>query len=213
MVFETDCNILKVRITKPKSRENLNNLTKQIRKQLGIGSEQLYVDILYCLEILIPLIDSDFHYEVIEETLDEMPNEAFYSPEKNCISIRSDVYDKARDEDGRARFTIAHEIAHYFLFKKLGIPYFEKWEKVMNYSDAKLHSIDPEWQADVVGSYLLCGSEGIKNLSKEDIAFSCGVTKAAAFTAWQNAHGLKFIDYSAILRNNAFSNKKRRYSL
>lgn len=55
MVFYVENeNCLKVRITKPQSRKNLRQLATQIRAKLGIDSKQLYVDILFCLEILIP---------------------------------------------------------------------------------------------------------------------------------------------------------------
>ena len=205
MVFYVENeNCLKVRITKPQSRKNLRQIASKIRSYLGIDSKQLYVDVLYCLEILIPEIDSTFQYEIFDPGDFDKPNEAFYSPEKNCIFIRSDVYNKARDEDGRARFTIAHEISHYFLFKILGIPYFEDWENIMDYSDAKLHSVDPEWQADVVGNYLLCEPECIKDFSEEDIVLYCGVTSSAAYTALQNAQGHKYVDYSAIFMNKSF---------
>ena len=119
MVFYVENeNCLKVRITKPQSRKNLRQLATQIRAKLGIDSKQLYVDILFCLEILIPKIDSSFQYKIFDPGEFEKPNEAFYSPENNCIFIRSDVYNKARDEDGRARFTIAHEIKHVLYCEK-----------------------------------------------------------------------------------------------
>lgn len=191
-------NQLEVRITKPQSRENLRNISKNIRRKLGLDSNQLFVDILYCLEISIPKIDSTFQFIISDANQINKPNEAFFSPETNTIYIRSDVYEKARDEDGRARFTIAHEIAHYFLFKILGIPYFEKWECIMYSSDATIHSMDPEWQADVVANYLLCESDLIKDLSEEDIIFHCGVSRDAAYTAWSNANGKKYFDYSEL---------------
>ncbi len=204
-------NQIKVRITKPRSRENLKKITKQIREKLGIGRNQLFVNILCCLEILIPKLDCNFHYEIFDNTIN-ISKEASFSPQKNCIYIRSDVYEKALDEDGRARFTIAHEIAHYFLFQILGIPYFEDWEKVMYYSEPKLHSIDPEWQADVVANYLLCEPDCIKNLSEEDIAFHCGVSNSAAYTALQNANGHKYFDYSSIFKNKSFAVCIKEYS-
>lgn len=213
MVFYVENeNQLKVRITKPQSRANLKAFASKIREKLGIDSNQLFVDVLYCVEILIPKIDSTFQYEIFDAGQINRPNEAFYSPEKNCIFIRSDVYNKARDEDGRARFTIAHEIAHYFLFKLLGVPYFEAWENIMYFSDAKLHSVDPEWQADVVGNYLLCEPESIKDFSEEDVVFYCGVTNSAAYTALQNAQGHKYIDYSSMFFNNSFSEIVNEYS-
>ena len=66
MVFYVENeNCLKVRITKPQSRKNLRQLATQIRAKLGIDSKQLYVDILFCLEILIPKIDSSFQYKIL----------------------------------------------------------------------------------------------------------------------------------------------------
>lgn len=160
----------------------------------------------------ISKIDSTFQYSILEDGVINNPKEAYYNPQQNCIYIRADVYEKALDEDGRARFTIAHEIAHYFLFKELGIPYFEDWENIMNYSDAKLHSVNPEWQADVVANYLLCEPDCIKDLSEEDIVFHCGVSNSAAYTALQNANGHKYFDFSGIFNNRSFSDFKNEYS-
>ncbi len=206
MVFQVENeNQLKVQITKPQSRKNLKQIARQIRKTLGIDKNQLFVDVLHCLEIVIPKIDSSFQYRVFEAGQINMPNEAFYSPEENCIYIRFDVYNKARYENGRARSTIAHEIAHYFLFKLLGIPYLEDWENIMHYSDAKLHSVDPEWQAEVVGNYLLIEPDCIKGFTVKDVMIDCGVTSSAAYTALQNAHDHKYIDYSTISINKTLS--------
>ena len=86
MVFYVENeNCLKVRITKPQSRKNLRQLATQIRAKLGIDSKQLYVDILFCLEILIPKIDSSFQYKIFDPGEFEKPNEAFFSPENNFI--------------------------------------------------------------------------------------------------------------------------------
>ena len=82
----------------------------------------------------------------------------------------------------------------------------------MYYSAPKLHSIDPEWQADVVANYLLCEPDCIKNLSEEDIAFHCGVSNSAAYTALQNANGHKYFDYSSIFKNKSFSVCIKEYS-
>lgn len=200
IVNENQLNQFKVRITKPQSREKLKTLSKNIRNKLGIKSNQLFVDILYCLEISIPKIDPTFQFVISDVEQINKPNEAFFSPETNTIFIRADVYEKARNEDGRARFTIAHEIAHYFLFKILGIPHFEKWENIMYYNDATIHSMDPEWQADVVANYLLCKSNLIKNLSEKDISIYCKVSHNAAYTAQSNANGKKYFDYSEFFK-------------
>jgi Domain of unknown function (DUF955). len=193
MVYQiTNHHQLQVRITKPQSRANLRNLAKEIRSTLGINEDQLFVDVIACLELFIPRIDLNFRFSILEYDKYNMPNEAFYSPKNNCIYIRSDVYEKALDEDGRARFTIAHEIAHYFLFSKLGIPQFVNWSKICKYTDQKLHSLDPEWQADVVGNYLLCEADCIKNLSEDDIVLYCRVSKDAANAALRNAHGQRY---------------------
>ena len=74
-------NQIRVRITKPRSRENLKKITKQIREKLGIDRNQLFVNILYCLEILIPKLDCNFHYEIFEKTINTS-KEASFSPKK-----------------------------------------------------------------------------------------------------------------------------------
>ena len=68
------------------------------------------------------------------------------------------------------------------------------WEDVMYYSDAKLHSIDPEWQANVMASLILCNPDLIKNMSINEVKDQCEVSLKAAETAWNNANEIKYED-------------------
>lgn len=60
-----------------------------------------------------------------------------------------------------------------------------QYKKRENNSDPKLRSMDPEWQTDVFAGEFLCCSEIIKDLTWREIQAKCGVTEAAARTAWK----------------------------
>lgn len=184
----------KIRISEPISKKKLIAITLKVKELLNFDLNDFYVDIVFCLEFLLPYLDNDFIYCVPDKWFKSNNNEAFYDPIKNCIYVRADVYDKAIDGDGRARFTIAHEIAHYFLFRLFGIPYFIDIEEIIKYSDATLKSMDPEWQANIFANTFLCTPNIIKNLSVDEISEKCGVTENAAYIAWKNANNLSYKD-------------------
>jgi hypothetical protein len=79
------------------------------------------------------------------------------------IAISSYVYDKLEENDGRARFTTVHEIAHgilhvrqlqHALYDKAGTMLFRRTE-IPRY-------LDPEWQATVLAASLLMPTEAVK---------------------------------------------------
>ncbi len=186
--------VFKVMATEPKSRKKLTKIASHFRKYLGIKTNQLYIDILSILEFALPNKDEDFDFVIPDSWFANEDRPAFYNPEENRIYIRADIYDKLLEDDGYARFTVMHEICHYLLFKIFGIPQFVDWEDIMYYSDAKLHSIDPEWQANVMASLILCNPDLIKNLTVSKIQKLCGVSLKAAESAWNNANEIKYED-------------------
>lgn len=192
--YISDNSVFKVMATEPKSRKKLTKIASYFRKYLGIKQNQLYVNILTILEFVLPNKDEDFDFLIPDKWFKNEDRPAFYNLEENRIYIRSDIYDKLLEDDGYSRFTVMHEICHYLLFKVFDIPKFVDWEDVMYYSDAKLHSIDPEWQANVMASLILCNPNLIKNLNPLKIQKKCGVSFKAAEIAWNNANEIKYND-------------------
>lgn len=93
----------------------------------------------------------------------------------NIISIREDVYEGAIAGVGRDRMTITHEISHYILMVICSV----KFSKVSGCFSRKAYC-DPEWQAKALAGEIMCPNNLIKNMSVNEIAVQCGVSKSAA---------------------------------
>ena len=102
-------------------------------------------------------------------------------PSYNTIKIREDVYEKAIRGDGRARFTILHEVGHLFMHDNDRVALCRK-------SDNKPLKVyeNPEWQADVFASELLMAEQLVKDMSIEEIVVQCGVSHAAAVCQYKH---------------------------
>lgn len=162
----------------PRSKRDIEENANFIRKLFNCNG--YYFDIITFLENVIPQIDPTFNYCYVEES--EMPNRtyAFYDPEKNTLKMSSTVYDGAVNDNGRDRFTIAHEIGHYFLHRS-GI-------RLARSMDVPRYC-DPEWQANVFASFLLIPRDLTKFLTISEIQSKCKVSYQAAEIAckrnWQ----------------------------
>ena len=95
------------------SRKQIRAFAKYIREICGLN-DCLYFPVVEFPEIILPNLIDDFIYEIMEYS--EMPDkEGETIPSLNTIKIREDVYEKAVNGHGRARFTILHEIGHLLL--------------------------------------------------------------------------------------------------
>lgn len=84
-----------------------------IRESLGL-SDVAYVPIVDIIERILDVRLGMVRFEV--ETKKVMGQaEGFTCPKGEFIMLREDVYEKACDGDGRARFTAAHELGHFLL--------------------------------------------------------------------------------------------------
>ena len=187
MTLDENHNLIVVR---PKSRRDVADMALKFREALGIAEGALYVDVMGILEFILPSELKDFDFCVLDEWYRE--EEAYYDARKNIIYIRADVYDKAAAGDGRARFTIMHEVSHYVLFKIWGVPYAMPLEDIANISDATLKSMDPEWQANTFTGAFLCKPDIIQNMSISEIETRCGVSNKAAEVAYSISRGISY---------------------
>ncbi len=155
------------------SRKQIRAFAKYVRELCGM-KDRLYFPVVEFLEIILPNLVDDFTYEIIEysEMLDK---EGETIPSLNTIKIREDVYEKATQGDGRARFTILHEVGHLLLHDNDRVALCRKTD------NAPLKAYEnPEWQADVFAGELLIAEHLVRNMSVKEIEICCGASHAAA---------------------------------
>jgi Zn-dependent peptidase ImmA (M78 family) len=146
----------------------------QIRSKLGLA-EMLFFPVMVFLERIMPVVFEGFHYEIVP--VGEFPSckHADTDIVNRCIRIREDIYYRAVDGHGRDRMTVAHEIAHYFLFVICGV----RFDR--SFGNTPIEAFrDPEWQADALAGELLCPHHLIEGLSTEQIMTQCMVSELAA---------------------------------
>ena len=156
----------------PLRRSAIEDFSSYVRKELGIKNE-LYVPIMYIVEHIIPQFDDTFLFDTPYEN--EMIGEyANYCPQTNTLNVRQDVYLAACADDPRHRFTIAHELGHYFIHDDItAFSRCSKNETMPTYRD-------PEWQANVFASSFLMPKHLIRNMSASEIATACKTSLQSA---------------------------------
>ena len=155
------------------SRDEIRKYVRLLKKNVGLEYE-LYFPILSFVENILPILISDFQFEVVPEA--EMGNKHGETyPSKNLIRIREDIYLRAAAGEGRDRLTVAHEVGHLFLHEddSIALCRLEPGDKLKPYED-------PEWQADAFGGELLASSYLIEGMNSREVEKMCGVSAAAA---------------------------------
>lgn len=161
----------------PVSRKGIRGLVRYIRELTGTQND-MYFDIVRFLEIQLPQLIEDFNLEIVK--VSDMPNKVGETfPAEYKIYIREDIYNKALEGDGYARYGIAHEIGHLIIndMDSISLCRMQTGEKLRPFED-------PEWQADCFGGELLMYHPLIKDLSADEIAEKCGVTLKATKTQY-----------------------------
>lgn len=157
---------------RPMSRKDINKDVRKIRKYCNCEYCD-YFDIVSFIEKTLPLIYSDFNYEILEvEEMGDIFAETF--PSQHKMRIREDVYIHASEGDGFSRFTLSHEVGHLFEHIESNISFCHNKEKVM-----KTHE-NPEWQANAFGGELLAPSYLIRGKTVIQIHKDHGITLSAA---------------------------------
>ena len=131
-----------------------------------------WVDALSILEHVFPVLGLQLDVREKEELKDVA---AYVSPSEKLIVIRADIYDDLHNEDGRARFTVLHELSHMILGHHLTL-----------HRDAEVgthrHFEDSEWQADYLGAATLMPLSVVKRYLNNPIGLAkhCGCSYTAA---------------------------------
>ena len=155
-------------VAKPRSREKIREIADMVRSVC----KGACFPVVHFLEYVMPQIDDDFIFRVVENS--ELPDcMAKTIPKEKMILVREDVYNGAIAGNGRDRFTLAHEIGHYFLHQDIEVAYHRRDENLEPYKK-------PEWQANVFAAELLMSREAIRNMSIDEIVRKCKVSYKAA---------------------------------
>jgi hypothetical protein len=131
----------------PRSGAEIASIAKSFRDSTEFFAAPHY-PIIEVIELVLPRTNADFIFDV--KPVEEMRLIEGYTTEDGlCITLREDVYLKASEGDGRARFTAAHELGHWSLHT--GAKIFARTS-----NDKGLPAFrSSEWQADMFAAELL----------------------------------------------------------
>ena len=162
-----------VTVVPPLSRVDIEKMAFLVRDAIQCR-DRPYFPVVSFLESIPELYDPGFDYEYVEDS--ELPGVyAKYNPFENKIYIQSSVYDAACKGNGRARFTIAHELGHYFLHKQVA-----SYCRVTTSADNVPGYRDAEWQANTFASYFLMPTHIICGKTAKEVANICGTSLQAS---------------------------------
>ena len=113
----------------PASKRDIKRLALTIRKKFGLEHNALF-PVVEMIEVVLPVFDPQFNFEIVEDCECGL-DEANYDPRHNLMRIRQSVYDGAYNCNGRDRFTLAHELGHYFMQMC--------WPATLNYNKLELN--------------------------------------------------------------------------
>lgn len=151
----------------PMSRKSIRQLVMGFRKLFGLENS-LFFPIVQFVEWCLPELGLDFEILNVCEMEDTY---GLTNTNKNTLYIREDVYIGAVNDNPRDRFTLCHELGHFLLhtpdrvsFARGDIPAYRK----------------PEWQANTFAGELMAPYRLAYNLTVDEIAEKCGMSKQAA---------------------------------
>lgn len=160
------------RMASPKSRADIRRYAKYIRSIIKCENE-FYFPIVEFVEWTMPKLIPDYTFEVLPQSEMAICHGLTF-PNENRICIREDVYERALEDSGRDRLTIAHELFHLLAHEK---------DNVVSFARADVCDIsaycNPEWQADAFGGELLIPKHLITGMTPDEIVKRCKVSRAA----------------------------------
>lgn len=165
--------VLGVRIVPPRDRKSIRKDTYKLREIMGLNNV-FYFPIIEFLELVMPLVDSAFYVEAVED--ERLPGRmAETLPEEHLIRVRASVYDAACKGHTWARKIMAHELGHYIYHDARRIAYAcaEPGAQIPK-------EFMPEYQADVFANELLAPINLIRGMNPHAISQRCGVPLSLA---------------------------------
>jgi len=152
------------------SRYKLQEFAKAIRG--ACRWNEPWFDIVKFMEIVMVQVFPEFNWEVVPN--EELPGlEGLTLTKEHLIQLPERVYMDAVAGFGRARFSVAHEVAHYLLIDDNSV--------ALCRSDVKLPAYrKPEWQANTLAAELLVPTDMTVGMGVDEIAWVFGVSFTAA---------------------------------
>jgi len=161
----------------PLSRARIREMAMEVRRACGMQDEP-YFPIVEFIEWVLGDPENDFDYEIVPK--EEMQDTyGTTNTASNVMRIREDVYNGAVAGNPRDRFTLCHELGHYFMHQP----------KYISYARGSVPTYcQPEWQANTFAAELMAPYHLVKNMTPQEIADSCGMSKCAANIQFNTYH-------------------------
>lgn len=158
----------------PRKEAEIRIVAEQMRKILSDHPDFKYLDIVRVLEFRMPEAFPGFRYEIVDSC--EMPDrEAEMNPSEFCIRIQEPIYIKAMKGDGHCRFTLAHELGHFFMHRTQPLAF---GHRAINGNIPPY--MNSEWQADIFARNLLAPFSMTRGLCAQEIETLFGVSRNVA---------------------------------
>lgn len=161
----------------PQSRTCIRKMTDKLRESVGC-EKCLKFPILEFIEWILANPDNGIDFEIVDP--EEMQDTyGTTNTESNKMCIRSDVYEGVIKGNPRDRFTLCHEVGHYFLHQPDSISFARG--NIPKYRD-------PEWQANTFAGELMAPYDLVKDMSIEEITEKCNMSRQAATIQYSEYH-------------------------
>lgn len=149
------------------SRRNIREVVDNFRSIFGL-EEEINFPVVHFIEWILPELGVEVEYVSEEEMGDAY---GVTHTGNRTIKIREDVYEGAVLGNPRDRFTLCHELGHFFLHTPDRVS-FARGE-VPAY-------MNPEWQANAFAGELMAPYKLVAGMSPSEIAEQCGMSLQAA---------------------------------
>jgi Zn-dependent peptidase ImmA (M78 family) len=158
------------RFVQSRDRVDIADLAEMVRAIFQLGDSR--VNMLSLLELALPDILEDYEFLIVPDA--DMPGaEGLTDLKEPIIRVPDSVYAALERNEGRARFTAAHELGHLLMHSNSHVHYARS-----DYTD---QSLDPEWQADTFAAEFLMPERVFRQMTYVEEAMSrFGVSYTAA---------------------------------
>lgn len=150
-----------------KTKLQISQYAQYVRNQCNVHN--YYVDIVKIVEDLFPKFVPNYNFRVVNDDDKDIDMDGIlaYTEAKNgeiTMYVRETIYDEALRDNGRARFTLAHEGGHVLMHCNQDVIL----RRIDMYKELHIsleNERNPEWQADQFAAELLAPLYMVKGLS------------------------------------------------
>lgn len=167
-----------------KTRRQISQYAGYVRRQFGIQDK--YIDVVKMVEDFFPRFIPNYSFRIVNDDDDiDMEGVMAYTEAKDgkiTMYVKEEIYDMALLDNGRARFTLAHEGGHVLMHCKENV-ILQRIEMSNALCSSMENEINPEWQADQFAAELLAPLRLIKGFSVYQImdlfkvSYSCATNR------------------------------------